>query len=69
MKREYHHWYSSALKRDMELLTFGHAGARVLCFPTSNGRFFRWEDSGMVAALREQLEQGGLQLICQEASL
>jgi esterase/lipase superfamily enzyme len=64
MKREYHHWYSSSLQRNMELLLFGHAGARVLCFPTSNGRFFQWEDSGMVAALQEHLEQGWLQLIC-----
>ena len=46
------------------MLVFGHAGARVLVFPTSMGRFFQWEDSGMIAALGDQLEQGNLQLFC-----
>lgn len=48
----------------MELLVFGHAGARVLVFPTSMGRFFQWEDTGMIATLGEQLDSGGLQLFC-----
>ncbi len=48
----------------MELLVFGHAGARVLVFPTSMGRFFQWEDSGMIATLSNQLENGELQLFC-----
>ena len=64
MNRQYHRWYSPSLQRDMELLVFGHAGARVLIFPTSQGRFFQWEDTGMVAALGNQLEQGSLQLFC-----
>src|SRR5437588_4692462 len=64
MNREYHHWYSPYLERDMELLVFGHAGARVLVFPTSMGRFFQWEDTGMIAALGEQLDQGKIQLFC-----
>src|SRR5205823_13269806 len=38
--------------------------ARVVVFPTSMGRFFQWEDSGMIAALCEHLEQGGIQLFC-----
>ncbi len=48
----------------MELLVFGHVGARVLVYPTSMGRFFQWEDTGMIAALGDQLENGGLQLFC-----
>ena len=64
MNREYHRWYSPSLQRDMELLVFGHAGARVLVFPTSQGRFFQWEDTGMVGALGEHLENGWLQLYC-----
>ena len=64
MNREYHRWYSSSLGRDMELLVFGHAGARVIAFPTSNGRFFDWEDRGMTAALGEHLEKGWIQLYC-----
>jgi esterase/lipase superfamily enzyme len=64
MQREYQHWYSPSLGREMELLIFGHAGARVLIFPTSMGRFFEWEDRGMIAALGEHLENGWLQLYC-----
>lgn len=48
----------------MELLVFGHAGARALVFPTSMGRFFEWEDRGMIGALREPLERGWFQLFC-----
>lgn len=48
----------------MELLVFGHAGAPVFVFPTSQGRFFEYEDRGMVASLAHQLEQGWIQLIC-----
>jgi len=48
----------------MELLVFGHAGARVLVFPTSMGRFFQWEDMDMMATLGRRLEQGHIQLYC-----
>jgi esterase/lipase superfamily enzyme len=64
MKREYHRWYSPSLQRDMELLIFGHAGARLLVFPTSQGRFFEWEDRGMMVALGEHIEQGWIQVYC-----
>lgn len=64
MHREYHRWYSPSLGRDMEVLQFGHAGARVLVFPTSQGRFYEWQDRGMVGALGEHLERGWLQLWC-----
>lgn len=64
MHREYHRWYSPRLNRDMELLIYGHAGARVLIFPTSQGRFYEYEDRGMVDNLGDQIENGWLQLYC-----
>lgn len=64
MKRAYHRWSSPALGRDMELLVFGHDGARVLVFPTSMGRFHDWEDRGMIGALHDHIERGWLQLYC-----
>jgi esterase/lipase superfamily enzyme len=48
----------------MELLVFGHAGTRVLVFPTSMGRFYEWEDRGMMVALGEHLERGWIQIYC-----
>lgn len=62
MNREYHQWYSPILNRNMELLVFGHAGARMIVFPTSQGRFFDYEDRGMIWALQDQIEQGNLQV-------
>jgi esterase/lipase superfamily enzyme len=64
MQRAYHRWFSPALQRDMELIAFGHQGARALAFPTSCGRFFDWENRGNVEALAPQLEGGTLQLFC-----
>jgi esterase/lipase superfamily enzyme len=46
----------------MEFLEFGHGGAKIIAFPTSGGRFWEWEDRGMVAAIRHQLEHGWFQL-------
>lgn len=64
MQRNYHKWYCDRLGRDMELLVFGHGGARVLVFPTRVGRFFDYENMGMVDAVGEALHQGWLQLVC-----
>ncbi|HVA89633.1 MAG TPA: alpha/beta hydrolase-fold protein [Chloroflexota bacterium] len=64
MNREYVQWYSPRLSREMELLVFGHAGAAVLVFPTSMGRFYQYEDFRMVEALRHHIEQGWIQLFC-----
>jgi esterase/lipase superfamily enzyme len=65
MHRDYRRWFSPSLGRDMELLIFGHSGARVLAFPSSMGRFFEWEDRGMIhGALGHHIEQGWLQVCC-----
>lgn len=64
MNREYHRWYSPRLHRDMELLVFGHGGAKVLVFPTRDGRFHEYEDLRMVEVLRPKLAAGQLQLWC-----
>ncbi len=64
MDRAYHRWDSPALNRPMELLIFGYGGLPYLVFPTSNGRFYEFEDNGMVAALRDRIERGELQLFC-----
>ena len=64
MNRQYHEWWSPSLGRTMELLEFGHAGATVVAFPTSGGRFFEWENRGMVEAIRPMIEQGWYRLIC-----
>lgn len=64
INREYHKWWSPRLKRDMELLVFGHAGAKVLVFPTRGGRFYEYENLRMVEVLKPKIEQGWLQFYC-----
>ncbi|WP_347985871.1 alpha/beta hydrolase-fold protein [Methylomonas sp. AM2-LC] len=64
MNREYHHWYSPRLERDMELLVFGHAGAKVLVFPTRDGRFYEYENLRIVESLKDKITAGYLQLVC-----
>ncbi len=48
----------------MDLLQVGHAGARVIVFPSSMGRFFEWEDRGMIAEMGSPIEQGWFQFWC-----
>ena len=64
MLREYHKWHSKNLDREMELLTFGHGGARVIVFPTQSGRFYDWEDRQMIQVLSRHIENGWIQLHC-----
>ena len=64
MNREYHKGYSRELHRDMELLIFGHAGIPLLVFPTSMGKFYQYEDEGMIAALKSKYDRGELQAFC-----
>ena len=66
MRRDYHKWYSWRLHRDMELLIFGHAGAKVLMFPTRDGRFWEYEKLDVVASLAGKIDAGQIQLFCVE---
>jgi esterase/lipase superfamily enzyme len=48
----------------MHLLVFGHGGAKVLVFPTREGRFYDYENWGLTTALWEPVCNGHLQLFC-----
>lgn len=48
----------------MELLSYGHAGAPYVVFPTSMGAFHEYEDSGVVGALADKIDGGALRLVC-----
>ncbi|RFB80724.1 esterase family protein [Methylovirgula sp. 4M-Z18] len=62
MEIAYHKGYSHSLGRDMEYKRYGHAGRPVVIFPTSQGRFYQFEDSGGVGALAEFIDTGRIQL-------
>lgn len=64
MNREYHRWHSRELGREMEMLVFGHGGLPAIVFPTSQARFYEFEDRGMVATVADKIDAGQLQLFC-----
>jgi esterase/lipase superfamily enzyme len=68
MHRQYHKWYSTRLQRDMEILVFGHQGVPLLVFPTEKGRFFDFENFGMIEALGAALDEGRLQAFCLDSA-
>lgn len=51
----------------MELLVFGQEGMPLLVFPTSKGRFFDYENFGMIAALQPKIETGKLRVVCPDS--
>jgi len=62
MHIEYHKWYSPSLGQDMELKVYGTGGRPFIVFPTSSGRFFDFENNGMVHAAERFIEAGKIVL-------
>lgn len=62
MNIEYHKWWSGVLGQDMELKVYGHAGKPVIVFPTQGGRFYQFEDFGMVSAVSSFIGDGKIKL-------
>jgi esterase/lipase superfamily enzyme len=66
MQRRYETFHSPALNRSMDLLVFGHHGPPLLAFPSAGGRFYDWENHGMVDAAAPWLDAGKVRLYCVE---
>ena len=64
MKTKYFKEYSTNLRRDMEYKVYGHAGVPFLGFPCQNGRFFDYEDNGMIDAAEPFIDSGRIQMFC-----
>ncbi len=62
MNIEYHKWWSPCLNQEIELKVYGSSGKAVLVFPSMNGRFYDFENFGMVDTVKEFLENGKIQL-------
>jgi esterase/lipase superfamily enzyme len=63
MNVAYHNWWSRSLGQEMELKTYGHGGKPVLVFPSAGGRFYEYEDFGMVDACAPFVESGKILLV------
>lgn len=64
MKIEYYKEYSHELNREMEFKVFGHAGKPCLVFPSQDGRFYDYENMGMIDAAKDFINQGKIQFFC-----
>ena len=63
MEINYHKIYSKALNEDFEFKVYGHSGKPVMVFPTSCGRFWDYEDHGMIDAIEDFIENGEIIVI------
>lgn len=64
MQVTYYKEYSYHLDSDMEYKVFGHGGKPVIVFPCQDGRFFDFENRGMIETVRGPIEEGRLMLVC-----
>jgi esterase/lipase superfamily enzyme len=64
MKTEFSSWYSASLSQEMALKKYGYYGKPVLVFPAQAGRFYDFENFGMVEAIESQIESGRIKLFC-----
>ena len=62
MQTEYHKWFSPSLGHDMEMKVYGYYGKPVLVFPAQAGRFFDFENFGMIGAIASFIEAGQIKL-------
>ena len=63
MHIEYRKWLSTSLRKDMALKVYGHHGQPIVVFPTENGRFFDFEDFGMIDACKHFIDEGLVRFI------
>lgn len=69
MNIQYHKHFSSRLNRDMEYKTYepetmAEDCRSLLAFPSQDGRFYDYENFGMVEILRPWIDAGKLRVIC-----
>lgn len=64
MEINYHKEYSNYLGRDMEFKTYGRPGGKLaFAFAPQNGRFFDFENFGMVNELEAWINSGKIMLV------
>jgi esterase/lipase superfamily enzyme len=63
MHVEYHNWFSHALGHDMSFKVYGHYGQPVLAFPAQDGRYYDFENFGMLEACAGLIDAGRVKII------
>lgn len=64
MQVQYFKEYSHFLNKEMEFKVFGHTGKPCIAFPSQNGRFFDYENNGIIESMRYYIDSGMIQVFC-----
>jgi esterase/lipase superfamily enzyme len=64
MNREHHHWHSPALNRQMDLLVYGFFGRPIIVFPSAQGRYYDYENNGMINSIAGSIHEGRVKVFC-----
>ena len=64
MQSDNHLWFSPSLSRNMPLRVYGHWGVPILVFPCSLGRYYDYENMGMIDAIAPFIDAGIIKLYC-----
>ncbi len=67
MNVRYFEEWSRELERDMEFKIYGEEGKLCFAFPPQNGRFWDFENFGMVECMRPWIDEGRVMLVCPDS--
>lgn len=63
MITNYQKTYSHSLQKDMEFKVYGYSGITLLAFPSQDGRFYDYENRGLIETISTQIDQGRVMVI------
>jgi esterase/lipase superfamily enzyme len=58
MQRVIDRWYSPSLKKNMEIVTYGHYGFALLLFPSAAADYLEYERFYLIDSIRRFIEEG-----------
>lgn len=62
MRRDIYTWWSPHLRKNMELVAYGHYGFALLLFPSAAADYLEYERFYLIEAIRPFIEQGTLKV-------
>lgn len=67
VKEDYHRWHSYRIRKEFDMLTFGHTGKPLIIFPTSYNRYFEAKDRGLIGSIQWLINEGRVKVYCPDS--
>lgn len=67
MQRELLSFYSPALSRNMDVISYGHKGTPIIAFPSDGGSIHDMENNEVITSLKPQIDGGRIKIYCTES--